>query len=53
MKIKDLNSKKTPVVAIDHSLGKYRNAPLFQDKVDKANAILKKAGLPKIKKQNG
>ncbi len=46
--IKDLN-KKNPVIRIDENLGKYRNARLFQDKVDKANDILKRVGLPKAK----
>ncbi len=40
---------KIPVIRIDENLGKYRSAPLFQDKVDKANDILKRVGLPKAK----
>ena len=49
-KIDELNKKKTPVVRIDNSLEKFKDQPLFQDKVDKANEILKNIGLPKIKK---
>lgn len=46
--IKKLNEKKIPVVRIDNSLEKYLNAPLFQDKVDKANEMLRTVGLPKL-----
>jgi hypothetical protein len=49
-KIDELNKKKVPVVRIDNSLEKYKTIPLFQDKVDKANEILKRVGLPKPKK---
>ncbi len=51
MKIKKLNKKKIPIVTINNSLEKYKNEPLFQDKVDKANEVLRKVGLPKKKKQ--
>ncbi len=51
MKIKKLNKKKIPIVTIDNSLEKYKNQPLFQDKVDKANEVLRKVGLPKNKKR--
>ena len=50
MKIKELNSKKTPIVTIDKSLEKFKKQPLFQDKVDKANEVIRKVGLPKKKK---
>ena len=50
MNIKELNSKKTPIVTIDKSLEKFKNKPLFQEKVDKANEILRKVGLPKTKR---
>jgi hypothetical protein len=50
MNIKELNNKKTPIVTIDKSLEKFKKQPLFQEKVDKANEILRKAGLPKKKK---
>lgn len=45
--IDDLNRRKTPIVKIDNSLKEYKNKPLFQDKVEKANETLKKVGLPK------
>ena len=45
--IKELNNKKLPIVRIDNSLEKYKNMPIFQDKVDKANEVLKSVGLPK------
>jgi hypothetical protein len=48
MNIKDLNKSKVPIVLIDNSLEKFVNLPLFQDKVDKANEILRTVGLPKI-----
>ena len=51
MTIRELNSKKTPIVTIDKSLEKYKKQPLFQDKVDKANEVLRKVGLPKKKKR--
>jgi hypothetical protein len=50
MDIKELNSKKTPIVTIDKSLEKFKKQPIFQDKVDKANEVIRKVGLPKKKK---
>lgn len=47
--IKELNDRKTPIVTIDNSLEKYKNSPLFQDKIDKANEMVKRVGLPKPK----
>jgi hypothetical protein len=52
MNIKDLNNKKAPIITIDDSLKKFKKQPLFQDKVDKANEILRKVGLPKTKKNH-
>jgi hypothetical protein len=49
MNIEELNKRKTPVVVIDNSLKKYKDMPLFQDKVDKANEMLRTVGLPKDK----
>lgn len=46
--IKDLNDRKTPIVQIDNSLEKYKTMPIFQDKVEKANEMLRTVGLPKI-----
>jgi len=49
MNIEELNKRKTPVVIIDNFLKKYKDMPLFQDKVDKANEMLRTVGLPKNK----
>lgn len=46
--IKELNERKIPIVKIDKSLEKYKNIALFQDKVDKANEVLRTVGLPKV-----
>ncbi|MFT3948390.1 MAG: hypothetical protein QM763_15580 [Agriterribacter sp.] len=46
--IKELNDKKIPIVRIDNSLEKYKTMPIFQEKVDKANEMLKTIGLPKL-----
>lgn len=46
--IKELNEKKIPIVRIDNSLEKYKKMPIFQDKVDKANEMLRTVGLPKL-----
>lgn len=51
-KIDELNKKKVPVVRIDKALEKYKDMPVFQDKVDKANEMLKNVGLPKTKKKH-
>lgn len=46
--IKELNEKKIPIIRIDKSLEKYKSMPLFQDKVDKSNEMLRTVGLPKL-----
>jgi hypothetical protein len=46
--IKELNDKKIPIVRIDNTLEKYKTMPLFQEKVDKANEVLRTVGLPKL-----
>ena len=46
--IKELNEKKIPIVRIDNSLEKYKTMPIFQEKVDKANEMLRTVGLPKM-----
>ena len=48
--IKELQEKKTPIIKIDKSLEKYKTMPIFQDKVDNANDVLRKVGLPKLNK---
>jgi hypothetical protein len=50
--IKELNDKKIPIVRIDNSLEKYKAMPIFQDKVDKANEVLRTVGLPKLQLSN-
>lgn len=47
--IDELNKRKTPIVKIDNSLKKYKEMPLFTDKIKKANETLRKVGLPKMK----
>ena len=46
--VKELNEKKIPIIRIDKSLEKYKDIPLFQNKVDKANEMLRTVGLPKL-----
>lgn len=46
--IKELNEKKVPIIRIDNSLEKYKTMPIFQEKVDKANEMLRIIGLPKM-----
>ena len=50
--IQELNDRKIPIVQIDNSLEKYKNMPIFQDKVDKANEMLRTIGLPKLAKMS-
>jgi hypothetical protein len=52
MNIEELNRRKVPIVVIDNSLDKYKSIPLFQDKVDKANEMLRTVGLPKEKSKH-
>lgn len=49
MTIKKLNESKLPIVRIDKSLEQYKDQPLFQEKLDKANKVLRTVGLPKKK----
>jgi hypothetical protein len=46
--IEELNKKGVPIVRIDPSLGKYKDMPLFLEKLEKANEALRTIGLPKI-----
>ena len=46
--VKELKEKKIPIIRIDKSLEKYKDLPLFQNKVDKANEMLRTVGLPKL-----
>lgn len=48
-KIKTVKAKLPKGFSIDKNLnGKYDGQPLFKDKVDRANHILKTVGLPKF-----
>jgi len=49
MNTKEINLKKKPIVLIDKSLNYLNGKVLFPEKVDKANEMLKKIGLPKLK----
>lgn len=49
--IQELNDKKIPIVRINNGLKKYKSMPIFQEKVDKANEMLKTTGLPKLPKK--
>lgn len=49
-KIKD--SIKNPTIIIDKSLDKYENLVTFPEKVAKANAMMKKVGLPTLKPED-
>ncbi len=49
--IDELNKRKAPIVVLDNSLAKYKDLPLFQEKVDKANEMLRTIGLPKPNKK--
>lgn len=50
MRIEQLNSSKVPIIVIDKRLEQFRDKVLFPEKLEKANEILSKAGLPKKKK---
>jgi len=45
--IKEIKSRKIPILKIDESLNKYDDIVLFPEKLEKANQILKVIGLPK------
>jgi len=47
MDLNELNKQKLPIVKIDKSLDRYKDMHLFQHKVDEANEMLRKVGLPK------
>ena len=49
MDIKDLNMKKAPIVIIDKSLDCLNDKVFFPEKLAKANEMLIKVGLPKMK----
>lgn len=45
--IAEIKNRKTPIVRVDTSLNKYDDEVLFPEKLEKANNMLKKVGLPK------
>jgi len=47
--IKKINTKKAPVVLIDKSLDFFNDKILFPEKLEKANEMLRKIGLPRVK----
>ena len=50
MNIDKLNQSKVPIIVFDKRLEKFRGKVLFPEKLKKANEILAKSGLPKLKK---
>ena len=50
MKLYEIKKKNIPIVKVNKSLNKYSNVVLFPDKVEEANEMLLKVGLPKRKK---
>ena len=48
MGLKDINTKKKPLVLVDKSLDFFNDKVLFPKKLEKANEMLKKIGLPKL-----
>ena len=50
MNTREININKKPIVLIDKSLDSFNDKVLFPEKVEKANRMLKKIGLPKLKK---
>ena len=48
MKINQLNQAKIPIVKIDKKLERFRGKVLFPEKLEKANEILLRVGLPKL-----
>ena len=43
----EIKKRNIPIVRIDKSLNKYDDVILFPDKLEKANEMLRKVGLPK------
>jgi hypothetical protein len=47
MTLKDLNESKVPIIALDKKLEQFKDVVLAPQKLEKANEILSKVGLPK------
>ncbi|MBI5914744.1 MAG: hypothetical protein HY842_05160 [Bacteroidetes bacterium] len=45
--ITEIKQRKVPIVRVDESLNQYDDKILFPDKLEKANEMLRKVGLPK------
>ncbi|MCA0426344.1 MAG: hypothetical protein LCH37_02825 [Bacteroidetes bacterium] len=45
--IKEIEKRKIPIVKIYHTLNKYDDLVVFPGKLEKANEMLRKVGLPK------
>jgi len=45
--IAEIKERKIPIVRIDDALNKYDDKILFPEKLERANEMLKKIGLPK------
>ena len=45
--IAEIKERKIPIVRIDDSLNKFDDKILFPDKLERANEMLRKIGLPK------
>ena len=43
----EIKKRKAPIIRVDKSLNKYDDQILFPDKLEKANEMLRKTGLPK------
>ena len=49
-KIDSLNNSKVPIIVFDKELEKLQDKVFFPEKLEKANEILAKVGLPKKRK---
>ena len=49
--IQALNENKIAIVKINNGLKKYKAMPIFKEKVDNANEMLRTVGLPKLAKK--
>jgi hypothetical protein len=52
MNLNQLNESKIPIIVLDKKLEELRDKILFPDKIEKANDILAKTGLPVTILQN-
>lgn len=50
MTIEQLNNSKIPTIVFDKKLEEFRGKTLFPEKLEKANEILAKTGIPNMKK---